>query len=660
MLIREQEREQEQRATQLRSNENTSRDISIGGQSPNLFPVPVNMPSQAKNQLLNGDASHSQRTWNSAVALNDDMNKECAYFFSNTAPALGQVLSSEDLFHNPATANETLKSASHSGWTATYAQWDSANGYVKMGTEKTLDLLLPGKFVIASRTHYVAFIMAKASQYIVFPSSAYLYAGFWLNNAGSSYWLQGTNPFTVSGTPSSAFSTTRKYRVFARTDRARSILSSELTLTTAPSDAEFTAGGTVSLSWSRLNDLGILSYDIYRLTGTTYVLLERVDSGAITYIDNNSVYASASAYPTATDDRSTALVTTRTEIGTESILNLIAIDGVSPSWSSFTFPVIVPNDYNLGTGSEQWLRIGIGGLTNNRADLQIPEVTIVSGIKTTVTTTTGLFTASMVGAAVTITNAAGDKVNTTVDVFVSSNEIELVAIVTSDTYAILITGGAPEHSLYLDCIHSSYGDNATFGNNDQDYTPPRPQNPVAAPNGSNQGGTGTGTGGGDGSDGGGPTCVEVNEPVCFAYGNQLFQKRAGDITIGTVVESGNLQPNVITAATKHFCDNIWHIETQNGCTLNGSPSHPVYRSRMDKAGVSLDRVEVGEKILTMMNGVYRQSKVVSVGATGRSGYVVKFSCLPSSSFVAGKCKKGIGGIVSHNTKQSLPQGPVIV
>jgi hypothetical protein len=102
-MQREAERDQEFRAMQIRSNENggvAGTNTQIGGSNPPLFPVPVIISSTAKNQLLNGDFSHSQRTWNSAVAAADDMNKECAYWFSNTAPVLGQVLSTEDNFHN--------------------------------------------------------------------------------------------------------------------------------------------------------------------------------------------------------------------------------------------------------------------------------------------------------------------------------------------------------------------------------------------------------------------------------------------------------------------------------------------------------------------------------------------------------------------------------
>lgn len=650
-MQRENERDQEIRAIQLRSNENkANRSTQVGGSNPILFPVPVTISSTAKNQLLNGDFSHSQRTWNSPTPLADDMNMECAYWFSNVAPSLGQVLATTDNFHNPGSANKTLKSSTHSAYDAAYADWDSAAGTARFGTDKTVDALLAGRFVIASRTHYVAFIVARASQYVVFPDAAYIYAGFWINNGGSSYWLKGSNPFALNGAVEGvATGIEQRYKVFARTDRATSFLSTEVTFA-AGSGPVFASGDTVNLSWDRLLDVGIISYDIYRYTPSIpqYKLLARIESGSNTYIDNNAFDETAAGYPTATDDRSIALTTTRRNI-TGNVLNNIAIDGISAAWSTLAFPIKIPTDYNVGAGSEQWLRIGIGGLTGARLDLQVSDA-VVTGT-TNVESVAAQFVAGHAGLTCTLRDSNGVQTSNTIASFTDSTHIVLTTPVTNGTFTLTIHGGAPAQSLVMDCVHSSYGDGATFGHNDQDYTPPRPQYPVAAPNGSSQGGTGDG---GGPTDGGGPECVEVNEPIVILYGNQTVEKRAADITIGQVVESANMVPNVITNSNKFHCPDIWYIETQNGCSLNASPSHPIFRSRIDKTGTPMDKLKVGDKVLTSVSGAYRQSKIVKLGPTGKPGFVQMLTCKPTPSFVAGRTKKGIGGLVCHNRKNDDP------
>ena len=77
----------------MRSNEAIA-DIfaPIPGSNPNLVPIPIVIPAQAKNIFLNGDASHSVDTWNDAPPPGGDRNEECAWFFSSDAPYLGQVL----------------------------------------------------------------------------------------------------------------------------------------------------------------------------------------------------------------------------------------------------------------------------------------------------------------------------------------------------------------------------------------------------------------------------------------------------------------------------------------------------------------------------------------------------------------------------------------
>lgn len=549
--------------------------------------------------------------------------------------------------------NQTLKAPDHSDYDPVYADWALPSGTARFGGNATLDMQLPGTLIIPSRKYYIGFICAKSNAYIVFPNTAYLYAGFWLNNGVDSYWIMGSNPFTLSGGINGSPATTidRKYRIFARTDRATSFLSTELDFPTAPDDAAFSLGASVSLSWTRLGDVGIISYDVYRQTGSTYTLLQEVESGANTYVDNNVQELNVIGYPTATDDRSIALTTTRT-LTTSSVLDTMAVDGVSAAWSNLSFPIPIPYDYDAsdppvsGDDGLQWLRIGVGGLTGDYADLSLPTVTVTGGV--TVTGDYDLFTLEMEGLAVVLNDGVSDY-RAEVDTFTDENNIDIDLPVPDGTYSIYIIGGAGPHCILIDCVSSSYADGATFSNNDQDLTPPRPQFPRAAPNGSNQGGTG---GSGEPGDGGGPHpgCPEENEPISVLFGNEVMEKRAADVRIGDVVTSGNIAPNRMVDVQRLWCPDIWLIETENGCALKASPSHPVHRNSLDFFGTPMEALSVRGKVLTFVNGVCGQSRITTLGPTGKGGWTMRFSCSPGRTYIAGSCENGTGGFISHNKR----------
>lgn len=403
--------------------------------------------------------------------------------------------------------NQTLKTTAHTDYDPAYADWAVESGVARFGSTKSVDNLVPGRIVLPSRTYYVSFILARVNQYIVFPDTAYIYAGFWLNNGVDSYWIQGDGTFAVTGSVNGSPSTTidRKYRIFARTDRATSFLSTELDIPAAPTNAAFALGASVSLTWNRLSDVGIISYDVYRKTGAVYELLQQVESGANTYLDNNVVERTESGYPTATDDRSIALTTTRTDKSPNG-LNALFVNGRDVQWSTLSMPIRVPFDYDSSVGDEQWLRIGFGGLTDEAADLRLSEATVTG--TTTITTTQGLLTADQVGLDVTLIDAFDNETSNTISAFTDTDHATLGTPVTNGTYTIRIMGGAGPHAVLMDCVHASYANNATFANNENDFTPPRPQFPRAAPNGSTQGGTGDGSGGDGGFPTGGP--IDLN------------------------------------------------------------------------------------------------------------------------------------------------------
>src|SRR6185503_11468227 len=115
-------------------------------------------------------------TWFDAVASpTADEGKECAYWFSNDAPVVGQVLS----FINALTSsvNKTLKAyindgGVHSTYDPAYCDWDRALGQMRLQGTKSLDAPLPNNRVaVPNRAAlYVGAVIALRNEQIRVPA----------------------------------------------------------------------------------------------------------------------------------------------------------------------------------------------------------------------------------------------------------------------------------------------------------------------------------------------------------------------------------------------------------------------------------------------------------------------------------------------------------
>jgi hypothetical protein len=613
------------------------------GSRPGFDFEPVASPERktAPNDLRNGDYGHSVNTWNEAAPSGGDKDKECAHWFSHDAPSAAQALDEStsltdlnvDGDATPAT-NKTLKYSSHSTYSALYSDWERSKGLARLQGTKTLDAPYPSnQSIFPGRTKCIDLIAALANEFIVVPSGFRLWVGLYDNTAAKRDFLKAASAFRINsatvrnGTPSAPREL--RYRIYAETDRGYTFLSDEFVQPNAPSDAEFNAGLDVYLSWQKIE--GILTYMVYRYDPVAAVirLLERIDNGATTYGDNNRYEPVAvAAYPTATDDRAKAYVATRT-----GELDSLAIDGVSAAWSSLFFNVPPPALADLSATTDKiWFRMG----QNMALDRRVTDAVVNNGSPTLVSATAA-FTSLDTGRTVTVTDALGNTKTATVT-YVNATTVTMASNWTHANAVgctLLVVGGG-DHGLLVDLVHSSYIENASFSPSPEDDRLDKGgQQPVAAPNGSSQGGVGTG-GSGEGSGEGGLRCVEVSEPVAVMVGGRLASLPFSRVCRGDAVVSGDLVPNVVREIKRAQCEELWSVRTENGVDLLCSPTHRLITGRSDRTGRAVRDLRAGEFVLTFVRDHVERSRLWECETAGFGGEVGTFSLGPGHVYVAGR------------------------
>jgi len=625
---------------------------------PRFTPVVPGVTPQASDLLRNGDMGHSVFTWfETALPYTNPENQEAAWFYSNLAPFNGQELNIENSFTDPGNPNTTLKTPDHASYDINFSDWDSSDGVARLNGTYTIDAPFPSNIGGPGKTLYIVFIAARRTPYISLPTPFRIYCGIWDNTLGQRDFIQGSAPFTVDASvvnsPSST--TERRYRIHARTDRGYTFLSDEVVVSGAPSDIAFATDDPapyVQLSWTQLpNNQGILSYDVYRydVTANEYFLLQDVSNGSRTYQDNNTALRQVSAYPTGTYDRGIAYVAT-----TSGNLTNLAINGVSAAWSTLAVPIQLPPNYNQSnTTSEQWLRIG----QNQPADVLVAAFT-TSG-STTVLSDDAQFVVEMEGLMATFTD--GDNTQTVeLDTYVSPTEFTTVDPLTFDAKraAMLITGGG-FHGVEIDLVHASFQSGTTWTPNAEDLT--RVLQPIAAPDGSFQGGTGIGGSGSEGGGDGGIRCLVEGYPVLtLTDGGTVFRTAVEMLNqFFTVKSETPLAPNFVHSNDRHWCANIWRVATEHW-EIECSPTHPLITSQLDHRGVPVCNLKPGDFTLTELNGRIGREALTVCEATGKGGWVRQLSLYPRHNYVAGKAKRTfwqklfgrnpVGGFVQSNVK----------
>ena len=536
-----------------------------------------------------------------------------------------------------------LRSSSHTAFNPRACIWDRNKGQANLNQGHTLDAQLFNFPAQPGYTMYAVILVARKNQYVHAPSTARLTCGIYAKENTTWQYLQSnfTPTATVVGTVTTP--TSRDYRIHFRTDRGFTIQSSSVTVASAPSSTDFTNGARVVISWNPPLKYGVLFADIYRLTGGTYELLESVATGVTTYIDNNSVQASAGGYPAADYTKFVAFSATQ-----DSVLSNLAVDGVD-TWDTLPLAIQVPSSYDLGLAdgtTSQWMRWGITGLdSSNRFNVQVTDG--VTNSTTTVTSAAAQFqTSGWNGKTITLTSGANVH-TTTIASVASTTSLTLSAACpfTATGVEVIITGGGGDGDILVDLARLSYGENAIFSFNADDFSPSRGV-PVVFPNGSTTGGTGTTTGGGDGR----PYCVWEEEIVWLVDSDGIHPKKALECRKGDLVIDATGNINRIVKLNYYVAD-LWRIVTANGCTAVTSENHK-YQTRIDCSGVRLGNLHVGDEILTSLDG---QDEITTIQTKERigEGLVVKFSLNNGHYFLIGSCKGKRGGIASVNSKPVL-------
>lgn len=637
---------------QLQLNEATN--TLAANQSPRLGspltsfqPIPVTTAPSVVNQIRNGEFGHSVNTWlEAAPKPTADEGKECAYWFSNTFPSVGQVLDCTTTALSSST-NVTLKAflndgGVHSTYNATLCDWDRAKGQARITGGTSLDALFPNnRLVTPTRAvEYFGCLVALKDDKIRIPDGCRFFCGIWDNTAGAFRpdWIKGT-PFSVTaeirGTPSSA--TERRYKVFAFTDRGFTYLSSEVTVASAPSDAGFSTAD-VLLTWRTIP--GILQYTVYRfdvVAGQYQKLRESILGGS--YIDNGSVLESnVGGYPAATSNTPIAYTATSIVIhadgSVDNDLSSLPIDG--DTWVSLTLNPAIPPDYDQSaTTAAQVLRIGL------TEPLDRVETGITSTATTTITKSGGFSTLDNGRNAILSDSTHSYEAIIT---YVNDNTVTMAGAGPSwsatDNELYIFQGG--DHGLLLDAAHISYVPGAAFAPYPDDLNRAQNggQNPIAAPSSSTQGGAGGGGGGRTGDPGGGGLgCITLDCPITVWNGNILETLTERAIHIGEALFSGDLRANQVVRKNLTKTTNLqlvrirasWLYDVEVPC----SPGHPLITSNLDSRGRAVESLRRDDYTLISINGHVKRNRIREIVNTGQSQFVWTPSLAPGNIYSAG-------------------------
>ncbi len=540
--------------------------------------------------------------------------------------------------------NYTLKTPDHTLYSEALSDWSWTNpsaGCARFQGSYSIDAQLPGNSIEPGYTYYGVFNIVKYNQYIACASEERLWCGLYANQSSTWDWIKGDFEISydvLDAGVAGPFATTRSYRILATTDRGFTIRSSVLIMTDAPSDAQFSLGARVYLSWKNVLRYGVQTYQIYRETAGTYVLLQTITTGLTSTLDNGSIEDTAVGWPSADFDQLVAYTAT--------IVNVIdelpySGDPLNPQWATIPFSLKVPQTYDMSSTDLtdwQWLRWGFSSLTGN-LDLDIPDGEITDTSTTITTAGSGQFTADMVGLDIDVYISSDSFIGTTIATYVNANEIT-VADPMTDTGTdkrLYIHEGAPPHSLFIDLAHLTWQLGAAFSPNAADNDGTHGIPPVT-PNGTTQGGGGTGQGGG-GIDGQ-PVCLYEEESVETRDGYVL----AKELKVGMQVPSGYGTWNTINEVSMGIGE-VWYIETENGCTLKCTDTKQIFVSKQKKKPLS--KLRKGDKILTKVNGVIQPSPITLKLSMVKKDVVVQIGLRPNEKFLAGG---GTGQIVVSNRK----------
>lgn len=556
---------------------------------------------------------------------------------------------------NTLSFNYTLKEPTNALYSETFADWswtedggDSA-GTARFEGDTSIDTIIPGDNIQPGYTYYAVFNVVKKNQYIAAAGDERIWCGLY-NKQGSTWdWVKGAFTVTaqvLNGTPSGG---AIDYRILATTDRGFNVLSDVVSLATGPSNAEFIAGQRVYLSWSDVLVYGVQAYQIWRLRGGVYELLQTITTGLTSTLDNNATTGTTSGSWPSGDF--TSLVSYNATI--PNVLDSLPYSGdpLNPLWATIPLTLKVAQNYDMSTvdlPSKQWLRWGFTTVTG-RLDLRVLDCSVSNG-GFAVISTAGQFSSTdpdMTGLTILITSKGQADITTTISVVNSANQLTLPVSTPydSDTATVYITHGAPAHAVWLDLAHLTYIQGAGFSPAAADIEGHGP--PPVTPNGTTQGGSGGGQQGG-GIDGQ-PVCLYEDEEVVSKDGIVL----AKDLKTGMLLADGYGTFNTIREVKRGVSD-VYLIETENGVTLKATATKQIFTPDGKKTLASLEK---GDNIYTIVNDVLQPSRLLYKTLLLKNKLVVQIGLKPTESFLAGG---GTGRVLVSNSKPILIGGELII
>lgn len=609
-----------------------------------LSTTPLINASAAVNQIRNGDFSHSVASWfQDTVAPNNVY--ECAWMYSHPITP-GQAMS-KTTSRSGAGTDYSLKEATNSIYDPNFSDWDWPTGSARFQGATDVSGFFPGNNVQPGYTYNMVGCFVKLNQYVTCNPNVRMFAGLYAHSTSKGAWDWIFGEFVITATVIGAVATptSRDYMIHTITNRDFRVNSTVLTVANAPSDADFAGGARVVLQWKKVLNYGVLSYDIYRDTGGTFLKLFSVANGT-TYIDNGSFLETAFAFPGADFDELVAY--TSTDGGIIRDLPYIG-DPLATDWATIPFSIKVPQNYDMGDtvfADGQWFRIGFSNLTGN-LDIDVHDASIILHDKTLTTATSGQFTADQVGCSIDIFLASDLVFTTTIDSFTNANEVEMAdsAPDTLDGLRLYIHEGAPKHAIYMDLLHIGFVQGATYAPNAEDISPDRGI-PTITPNGTTQGSTGGGQppNTGDGT----PTCLFAEELVTMADG---VRRAISEVTWGDHLDNGYGGSNRVVDI-KDWAADVWLIATENGAEIRATPTKRIYVTKKKK--LPLSALNEGDRILTKIDGKIVPSKIIAKHLLFPKAQVRQIGLRPTDVFLSGSRD---AQIVTSNEKVILVGPP---
>lgn len=543
------------------------------------------------------------------------------------------------------TTQNALKTTAHVNYDPHFCAWDSEDGQADLTGTFTVDALMPTNNIDATTPlARVSMIAARRSPYIEIPEESLIGAGIWDNTSGQRKFLTGDIGFTAQtvGTPGT---THRNFRILLSSDRGFSLLSDEIEIINAPADGAFSSTSNIAMSWKQqAGQLQVSIYEHYDPSGVSEYRLIADISSSTSFVYEGGYLEVVSGYPTPTGTQLTATYFTNTGDASD-----LAIDGVSAAWDTVNFPIAVPDTYDkANTTDRQWVRMWMTTAPN----LYIPS-NVTSNGTTTITVPTGILDVAQYGTGTTslyatlevqVFNSLGAQTATSTVVSVT-NETDIVladAITTATNQQIRIVGGG-FHGVLIDKVHLGYQQGTSYAPNALDV---RSLQPLAAPNGSSQGGVGSG-----GTGGGVVSCIAEDTPIKTFTG----WKQIRYCSPGEHWAAGSLKPNLLLKLRSSMCE-VRKVTTANGCEIICTDTERFMVDSRDYRGTPLYMLRVGDAVLTEVDDRIVLSKITEITPYLGKRLVYTPSLSDSHLFIAGAIRQKwwkrqvSGGFVLHNAK----------